>query len=269
MTPLNTILLGYDGSADSQRAFDWAAATARSMGSELRVVVASETRSRTSHERRRWSVEGAEAVRDEAQARLAAAEGITGSVDIVDGPAADVLLDAAPQAGLVVLGARGYGAISGALMGSVSQQLTRHAPCPVAVIREPLNADATAVAVGVDDSPDGGKALEFAFELASLEGRTLIAAHGWGGATEGASDFAAAEAATERTLAPWRAKYPNVQVTPRTVSQAPVDALADASEQVALVVVGSRGRGAMAGLWLGSVGQTVLQRAQCPVVIAR
>jgi len=54
---------------------------------------------------------------------------------VVEGGPADVLLGEAEEADLLVLGGRGLGGWSGLLLGSVSQQCARHAPCPVAVVR--------------------------------------------------------------------------------------------------------------------------------------
>ncbi|MFF9481868.1 universal stress protein [Streptomyces sp. NPDC014733] len=51
------------------------------------------------------------------------------------GTAAAVLLDAARGADLLVVGSRGRGGFSGALLGSVSRHCTAHAPCPVVVVR--------------------------------------------------------------------------------------------------------------------------------------
>jgi nucleotide-binding universal stress UspA family protein len=54
-----------------------------------------------------------------------------------EGAPADVLLAAARRADLLVVGSRGRGGFEGLLLGSVSQQCARHAPCPVAIVPEP------------------------------------------------------------------------------------------------------------------------------------
>jgi nucleotide-binding universal stress UspA family protein len=53
----------------------------------------------------------------------------------VEGHAAEVLLQAAAHAQLLVVGSRGHSKIIGALLASVSHYLAAHAPCPVVVIR--------------------------------------------------------------------------------------------------------------------------------------
>lgn len=53
------------------------------------------------------------------------------------GGAASVLLDAAKGADLLVVGTRGHGGFTGLLLGSVSQQCTHHATCPVVVVPAP------------------------------------------------------------------------------------------------------------------------------------
>lgn len=54
---------------------------------------------------------------------------------VVEGNPAQVLLDACDGADLLVVGSRGHGGFTEALLGSVSQHLVHHAPCPVVVIR--------------------------------------------------------------------------------------------------------------------------------------
>ncbi|MFD2082901.1 Nucleotide-binding universal stress protein, UspA family [Actinopolymorpha cephalotaxi] len=51
------------------------------------------------------------------------------------GHAAEVLLDRAKNADLLVVGSRGHGGFVGTLLGSVSLQCVQHAPCPVVVVR--------------------------------------------------------------------------------------------------------------------------------------
>jgi nucleotide-binding universal stress UspA family protein len=56
---------------------------------------------------------------------------------VVEGSAADALLDAARDADLLVVGTRGLGGFTGLLLGSVSQQVSHHAPCPVVIVPPP------------------------------------------------------------------------------------------------------------------------------------
>jgi nucleotide-binding universal stress UspA family protein len=53
---------------------------------------------------------------------------------LVAGSPTDALLGAADEAVVVVVGGRGVGGFRGLLLGSVSQQLAHHAPCPVVVV---------------------------------------------------------------------------------------------------------------------------------------
>ncbi len=53
-----------------------------------------------------------------------------------EGQAANVLLDEARDAVLIVVGNRGRGGFASLLLGSVSQQIVHHAPCPVLVVRD-------------------------------------------------------------------------------------------------------------------------------------
>jgi nucleotide-binding universal stress UspA family protein len=51
-----------------------------------------------------------------------------------EGQAADVLCDEAASDDLLVVGSRGLGGFRGLLLGSVSQQVVHHSPCPVVVV---------------------------------------------------------------------------------------------------------------------------------------
>ena len=56
------------------------------------------------------------------------------TVRAATGLPAEALLEAAADADLLVVGSRGAGGFKSLLMGSVSTQVTHHAPCPVVVI---------------------------------------------------------------------------------------------------------------------------------------
>lgn len=55
--------------------------------------------------------------------------------EVVEGHAAQQLVEAASGADLVVVGSRGHGGFVGMLLGSVSQHVAAHAACPVLVVR--------------------------------------------------------------------------------------------------------------------------------------
>jgi nucleotide-binding universal stress UspA family protein len=59
------------------------------------------------------------------------------SSTVTEGNAAQVLLEAAQGADLLVVGSRGHGGFAGALLGSVSQHCAHRAPCPLVIVREP------------------------------------------------------------------------------------------------------------------------------------
>ncbi|MGH3333176.1 MAG: universal stress protein, partial [Nocardioidaceae bacterium] len=203
------------------------------------------------------------------------------AVELVRTPPTAALIGASEGADAVVVGARGHSMLSGVLLGSVSQHVARHAACPVVVTRQPYDPASTRVVVGVDGSGGSLRALEFGFEHADRTGASVTAIHAWrnlsrgGGAGMGypLDSFTDEVQASERILAESVAglaeRYPDVPLAQEAIPVPPNRALADASQSAALLVVGSRGLGAFAGLMLGSISQSVLHHAQCPVAVVR
>lgn len=190
------------------------------------------------------------------------------------------LVDLSKEAQMIVVGARGQGAISRVLLGSVSAGLIHHAHCPVAVIHDEasgaLQRSQLPVVVGIDGSPASELATEIAFDEASRRQVDLIALHAWRDkgmshtpTMQWSGQRAAGEEALSERLAGWQERYPDVVVHRRVVFDRPADHLLREAESSQLLVVGSHGRGGFAGMLLGSVSSVVAQAADVPVIVAR
>lgn len=143
---------------------------------------------------------------------------------------------------------------------------------------------AGSVVVGVDGSEDAHRAIVWAADQAAHEKRPLVLVHGsprlgtsiYPGAEymimDSASLAAFAEAArvvlADSTDIATQV-HPELRVSSVEVGTDPREALLRASTQAHLLVVGSRGRGRVASLLLGSVSAAIAARASCPVVVVR
>jgi nucleotide-binding universal stress UspA family protein len=70
-------------------------------------------------------------------------------------------------------------------------------------------------------------------------------------------------------LAGWQEKYPDVRVERIVTQDSPAHNLIVQARGARLVVVGSRGRGGLKGLLLGSTSQALLHHAPCPVAVVQ
>jgi nucleotide-binding universal stress UspA family protein len=141
------IVVGVDGSDSSLDALRWAAAQARVTGAEL-VAVTAWSFPPTSYPVLAGYMPMPVTADLEKETRIALERLVRdtlGEVEVTlsvpEGHPAVVLIDAARGADLLVVGCRGHGGFVGALVGSISQHLVAHAPCPVVVFRHPKHAD--------------------------------------------------------------------------------------------------------------------------------
>lgn len=254
------ILLGYGGSTHSKLALAWADRLAHQLRRPLHVLVSALDVADTSEA---GSELAAAPVVADLEAQLENAQAPSTSVTTVLTAPGPALVREAQHAHLTVLGSRNHGTLASMVLGSVSQHVTRHAPGPVVVVREQQDPTSTRIVVGVDGSSGSQTALEFAFEHANQTNAPLTVVHA------AHQEGAAADALVHEQVSPLADKYPAVAVETQTSAASPDQALVDASRTAALVVVGSRGRGALAALLKGSIAQSVLQHTHCPVAVVR
>ncbi|MEG3637218.1 universal stress protein [Micromonospora palythoicola] len=193
--------------------------------------------------------------------------GLTVEVRQVAGGPGATLVEESRRAELVVVGSRGLGGFAGLLLGSVGTQVAAHGHCPVLVIRPPDRPLPTEgpVLVGVDGSESAELAVGYGAEEAGRRGGTLVLLH----VADDGDDTGEAEALLATAGAAARGSRPGLTVRERLIVAPKADqALIEATGDAALVVAGSRGRGGFAGLLLGSVSQTLVHHARCPVLIA-
>lgn len=292
--PQGAVVVGIDGSEHSTRALAWAADQARRFGQPLAIVHA------LGPVDPYWMVQpvvdvqalkesmvaNADELLDAARAEVRAAHP---DLEVVTGwkseDARHLLVEASENAGLVVVGSHGRGAFKRLLLGSVSVGLTRHAHCPVAVVRpeaaesggEPRGDGGGGVLVGVDGSPQSLPTLDQAFRLAASRGAPLTVVHCFwevGSAERDASlvdlddeQYAEHRRDVDASLVPGRRTYPDVPVTVRLVQGLADDILVELAHGMDVAVVGSRERSSLGDLLLGSVAGALVERATCTVVV--
>jgi nucleotide-binding universal stress UspA family protein len=304
----SAVVAGVDGSDSALDAARWAAADAARRGTRLRLVAADgRTAFRPAglpalgQEYQRQAT--ARAAEEHLEAALAAAREVAPGLEIERevraGAAAAVLQRESEHAALVVVGTRGRGGFTGLLLGSVAMTVATRAECPVVVVRG-TSTPGGPVVVGVDGDGSGAggadgdeveaggageeavggndAALGLAFEEAARRSVPLVAVHAWSEAVldpflvpllDRSAVQAEQEKALEGRLAGWIGKYPGVEVHTVIVVDGAARELVDRSAGAGLVVVGSRGRGRVSGVLLGSVSQAVLHHAACPVAVVR
>lgn len=285
----DTIVVGLDHSQIARAAVDHAAATAARRHLRLRIVHSYESLDPyvratmtglpdVERSLREAAEEFTARAADEVRARHPGLDVVT-RVDVE--PAVPVLLEESESAETLVLGSRGAGGFRGHLLGSTTLQVASHARCPVVAVPAPAEDQGprSGVVVGVDGSELSQAALEYGLRVASEVGEPCLAVHTW---TEPAhlgpgimvplvydpelvddeEQLVLAE-----SLAGWSEKYPDVTIEPKVERGHPVHSLVHEAAGSRLLVVGSRGRGAVRSLVLGSVSHGVLHHATGPVAV--
>ncbi|GAB3147480.1 universal stress protein [Amycolatopsis stemonae] len=264
MTASRPVLVGVDASAPSFAATRWAAEEAHRRDATVRLLHACVFDDSPPREHDELLLEHVHRLlRRSAEIAREWAPGVRVETAVELGLAADVLLAGAAGAALVVLGSHGLGGLRGALIGSVALRVASEAPCPVVVVPVHQAVRTGPVVVGVDASESSEHALRFAVEEAADRRAPLLVVHAWhtGDGVDEREKLAA-------RVASWTGKYPDLEVFTQAVAdRVPARALRHAAPDARLIVVGTRGRGPVAGGVLGSTGNDLLAHAACPVAV--
>ena len=246
------------------------------------------------HEYERAATEAAAAIAERG-GTVAAEAGLEASTLVQVAPSAwrGICTAAAEQsAGVVVCGSRGLSGLSRAYLGSTSSSLLHHSPAPLLVVPPQERDLAGPIVIGYDASDGARAAVRAAAQL--FPGRAAVVVHVWaspvkrslaGAAllaapleeiSEIAGDLDEMFAGEARDVADEGAALANEQrldAKALAVESASDGwrglAAAATSEQAAVLVVGCRGRGALASTVLGSVSFGVVHNAEQPVLVHR
>lgn len=299
--PHGRVVVGVDGSAGARAALVHALGAAARRGAELDVLFAyrialpwtgetplvvpdveavlADGRSRA----RGWFEE---ARTDPAVRAVPGVDAVRVRVVAVEGAPVRALVDESEGAELLVVGSRGRGAVRSALLGSVALHCITHARCPVLVLRggAEVPQPGAPVVAGLDGSHESVAACRLAVEEAARLGVDVdvVAAYSvadyWAerhpavvphpaqlrDLVQHRADELLASVRQETVLGPG-ARAPEVRA--HAVEGSAQDVLVEWSRGASLVVVGSRGRGAIRGLLLGSVALHVAMHADSPVAV--
>jgi len=282
---MDRVLIGVDGSLASQTVLRWATSLARRRRVPVEVVHAWEYPADAVISIGRVTLPPADTAESAVAASLASfvSDVLGGDDDDVTltvkrGPAAAALLSAARVGQpFVVVGSRGLGGFEGLRQGSVSRQVCEHATRPVTVVREAtpiLPFRLGRIMAATDGSPPAERALAFAGQLAQdLKAELLVVHAATHPAAMDPNDVEQLEShgSLYHVVETWCEPLDELGV-PYDISVVDGDArtaLLDQADisRADLIVVGSRGRGPLTSLLLGSVAAGLAQRSRVPLTI--
>lgn len=287
------VVVGVDGSNCSRAALDWAAAEAARRGVELRIVHAlgmplvvsayGPTHFRPTGEIDEQATDVLKSAADRSR-ELHPSVSVETVTALEEAPLA--LLRQSHRHDLIVVGTRGLGTVAAMFVGSVSIRVAAQAPCPVVVVPSddegrPATTELNRVVVGVDGSKNARRALGLATDLASGNNGELVIVNSWDvpypydPVAMTAAGYQPQQAVFEQQSDQLVSELVEEVVKPRAdvdvsvvrTQSGPVEALLKAADGADAIVVGSRGRGTVRGLLLGSVSQGVLHRSKLPVIV--
>lgn len=272
--------VGPDDPQGSEAAIAWAADEADARGVGLYVVAVRDWNALPTWATRSADVTSSE-LRDDAGRDVASAIDrvktmhpfLNATGVVIRGVTADTLCTLAEAAEILVVGDRHRNAVDRAVLGSVGSTVAAHAPCPVVVMCGPTGrfAQPRDVVVAVDSDGSAQSVLDFGFRYARRHGRPLQALTVVPPWVFDTSDYLPpppfAVEWLERTVAPYRGRYPDIYARTVVLVDHVVAALAAQSISEDILIVGRRGNTKHPAFHPSSVSHRVIHHAVCPVAI--
>jgi nucleotide-binding universal stress UspA family protein len=279
------IIVGYDPTTSDRAPIKFGVAAARFTGAPL--IVASVSAARDGQQDEDLIPDASQAL--ERARRELEPEGIpVECLELANTSAARALHEASESrdAGLLVVGSTRRGPVGRVIPGSTAERLMHGAPCPIGIVPPGWEAGAGLNTIGVAyvDTDEGHEALRGAHALAQRAGASLRvltavkAGLAMYGETEARTaeqpgkDFeevegelrVRAEAALRRAT---DALDGGVAVETDAFVEDPADVLVRVSENLDLLICGSRGYGPLRAVLLGGVSRRLTAEAKCPVIV--
>ncbi len=217
-----------------------------------------------------WLSQAGRKVLSEAEA-LFKEEGIEVNVRIVEyaDPAETILRTVKDEEyDLVVMGNRGETEVEVFSLGSIAEKVSRHAECPVLIVKQKTKL--SKILVAVDGSESAEKALEYAVQLAKKHKAKVTLLNVGESKLFGFKPNVVREVG-EHVLSDAAAKVKGLKLNTQLEFGNPAETIIEVAEKgnYDLIVVGSRGLSSVKRFFLGSASDDVSHHAKCSVLIVR
>ena len=232
------IVVGVDGSEPASRAVDWALSWAGAVGAPVTILASEAVPPGNTAESPGLGEKAQRVITTEMERLGEAAPDVDIEARALVAHPVTALLGASAEAGAVVVGTRGAGALQGTVIGSISGAVAASAQSPTVVLspHTPAEFDADGpIVVGFDgDEPSLGAA-RLAIRAAQAEGRIVRLLHAR--TADGSEEAEPLDALVDQL----RAEHAGVEIELSISEESAVDALTAASQEAAFVVLASQG----------------------------
>lgn len=263
---MERILLGYDASDGADAALDWV--TDRALSRRARVEVVIVTNPFLQDQPR------AEDDLARAEHRLRAANPtLPIETERIDGLMPRALTDAAADADLLVIGVDTDSSIREALHGWMSLRVSATATVPTCIVPSGWSEKSGPITVGLASDPSSDAALTFAASESAAAGEILRIVHAWLGPIPATTVSSQRDVRAQHMQLMDRAVERLQEVAPDSavdrvlIHDNAASALSIAASDSSLMVLGTHGRGVLAGGFFGSVGQDLIGRLEVPIIV--